>query len=360
MCIFLPVAMVLSMLSVWICRDHLALRDLPGFLEGKWTSQFEGHYTESLYTYKPSLNFWTAMTYAAFREGKEGVLVGKDGWLFTKEEFDYQKDRSEALAENIKFVKAVHDHLAENNIKLLVVPVPAKARVYENHLGRFEYPEYKKSIYSSFMADLEKSGIAVSDTLAAMRQYEGDGLFLRTDTHWTPEGAEVAAQAAARTIKIAYPDSNFKETTYVTVPGQKEEHFGDLMRYVPVGPFLPATSELKPDSLQVFETVERDSADEASLENNLFSTDVPDVTLVGTSYSANPKWNFAGYLKESLHTDVLNVAKDGLGPFETMKTYLTNEAFKETPPKIVVWEIPERYLTVKYDLRTDFYPYKGA
>ena len=37
------------------------------------------------------------------------------------------------------------------------------------------------------------------------------------------------------------------------------------------------------------------------------------VGLVGTSYSANPNWNFVGALKEALHSDVVNYAEDGHG-----------------------------------------------
>ena len=65
-------------------------------------------------------------------------------------------------------------------------------------------------------------------------------------------------------------------------------------------------------------------------------------------------------MKENLKTDVLNAAEEGLGPFDTMKKYLDNEAFKSQPPELVIWEIPERYLPFKYDLTTDFYHHKGV
>lgn len=357
--VFLLIAMALSLTGVWICRDSLALRDLPEFLQGKWAANFEAYYNKSLYTYEPSINLWTAMTYAAFREGKDGVLVGGNGWLFTKEEFEYQKGRDEALAENVRFITAVRDYLDKADIKLVVVPVPAKARVYEEHLGRFTYPQYNEVVYPLFIESLLKAGIVASDTLEAMQHYEGDSLFLRTDTHWTPEGAEVAARGAVRAIKIAYPDMKFKEASYITVPGREEEHPGDLMRYVPVASFISAP-DLRPDRLRLMETIEGAGKVSALLEDDLFSGAAPDVALVGTSYSADPKWNFAGFLKEALRTDILNAAKEGLGPFETMKTYLDNQAFKKTPPKLIIWEIPERYLTMKYDLRADFYRHEGA
>jgi alginate O-acetyltransferase complex protein AlgJ len=115
---------------------------------------------------------------------------------------------------------------------------------------------------------------------------------------------------------------------------------------------------LEPENVRIVKTIPAETEHGSGGENDqstLFSDNTPIVTLVGTSYSADPKWNFEGYLKEYLQTDVLNAAEQGLGPFETMKKYLQNESFLKTPPKLVIWEIPERYLTFEYDLKTEFY-----
>jgi alginate O-acetyltransferase complex protein AlgJ len=96
--------------------------------------------------------------------------------------------------------------------------------------------------------------------------------------------------------------------------------------------------------------LEEKDASQTDASTDLFGDEDIPVTLVGTSYSANSKWGFADFLKENFGTDVLNAADEGMGPFETMKKYLNDGAFKKTPPKLVVWEIPERYLPVKYDL----------
>jgi alginate O-acetyltransferase complex protein AlgJ len=84
--------------------------------------------------------------------------------------------------------------------------------------------------------------------------------------------------------------------------------------------------------------------------NALFGDQSFPVALVGTSYSANPQWNFEGFLKEALQTDILNAADEGRGPFETMKDYLEDDSFATNPPDLIVWEIPERYLSVSYEL----------
>lgn len=74
------------------------------------------------------------------------------------------------------------------------------------------------------------------------------------------------------------------------------------------------------------------------------------VALVGTSYSANPHWNFLGALQQALRSDVANYAEDGHGPLLPMLKYLQSDAFKNAAPQVVVWEFPERYLPMKNDL----------
>lgn len=35
----------------------------------------------------------------------------------------------------------------------------------------------------------------------------------------------------------------------------------------------------------------------------------------------------------------------GQGPVKPMDTYLASDGFRDAPPKVVIWEIPLRYLT---------------
>jgi alginate O-acetyltransferase complex protein AlgJ len=68
-------------------------------------------------------------------------------------------------------------------------------------------------------------------------------------------------------------------------------------------------------------------------------TAVP-VALIGTSYSANPNWNFVGALQQALRSDVVNYAEDGHGPILPMLSYLQSDAFKNSPPQVLIWEFP--------------------
>jgi len=74
---------------------------------------------------------------------------------------------------------------------------------------------------------------------------------------------------------------------------------------------------------------------------------LPNVALIGTSFSRNS--NFVGFLQKALNAPVGNFSKDG-GEFSgAAKAYFDSPAFKQTPPKLLIWEIPERDLQTPYD-----------
>lgn len=353
MLIFLTTAATLSLTAVWQGRADADPVKAAHIINGQWTPLYEKVFNKKLYTYDTSKNSWGLINYLAFHEGNEGVLIGRDNWLFTKEEFDHQPAQKEKILKNLDYIDKVHDYLEAKNVELVVVPVPSKARIYNDKLGRYEFPAYKKEVYNEFLHDLNSRNIRAVDILTPMQSgRQSANMFLQTDTHWTPDGAQLTAKAVAGYLEKA--PFSFDKITYQTKLDKKEEHKGDLLRYIPVGDFY-ASKNLPVDKLPLFQTVEvSDEATAGDTAEMLFSEKSPSITLVGTSYSANPKWNFAGFLKENLQTDVLNAADEGLGPFETMDKYLSNEAFRETPPKLVIWEIPERYLSFEYNLKTDF------
>src|SRR5687768_12752883 len=132
-------------------------------LQGKWAENFEDSFNENLVTYNPSLAGWGTLNYLLFKEGNEGVLIGKDGWLFTREEFDYHPDKDMQVEEKLNFIAAVQAHLRKYNTRLVVVPVPAKARVYNAYLEPYRFPSYRDGVYRAFMKGLSSRGIDVVD-----------------------------------------------------------------------------------------------------------------------------------------------------------------------------------------------------
>ena len=115
------------------------------------------------------------------------------------------------------------------------------------------------------------------------------------------------------------------------------------MSFVPVSDAVRAWFGLTAETVHAYEV---GAAAAGSGGPGLFGEIVIPVTLVGTSYSGDPRWAFEDALRLELGLDVLNVAAEGEGPFEPMREYLRSEAISEVSPDLVVWEIPERYLTL--------------
>jgi alginate O-acetyltransferase complex protein AlgJ len=84
----------------------------------------------------------------------------------------------------------------------------------------------------------------------------------------------------------------------------------------------------------------------SSSTDDLFGdADLPNVVVIGTSFSRTS--NFVPFIEKELKAKVANLARSG-GDFSgAMNAYLSSVAFKKTPPKLVIWEIPERVLQQK-------------
>jgi alginate O-acetyltransferase complex protein AlgJ len=113
-----------------------------------------------------------------------------------------------------------------------------------------------------------------------------------------------------------------------------------LLNFLDLGPFASGVA-VTTESITPLA-----AAKDAESEDALFgaSDDFP-ITLVGTSYSANPLWSFKDQIETSCQASVLGVAVDGEGPFEPMAAYLRKLGSGEfAAPQLVVWEVPIRYL----------------
>ena len=119
---------------------------------------------------------------------------------------------------------------------------------------------------------------------------------------------------------------------------------GDLLRFLPLSPLF---DNLMPtaESVDIYQTY---AAEEDFLLALDMSEELGEVVLLGTSFSADRRWNFDGALKQALTVDVQNLAEQGQGPIVPMADFLKDQLPAATNLKLVIWEIPERYLPVAY------------
>lgn len=351
--IFLFLA-ILLVLGLWSLRSFIGFSTSKEttVLNGHWTKAVETHYDEEFPIKRLGTNLWAALDYKVFNEGRPGVILGKDQWLYTDEEFDAVANGEQNEADNLAIIQGVRDTLKKQGTQLVLAIIPAKTRLYPEHVGDNKPATLHTDLYQQFHAQVNQAGILAPDLLAPLQSAKEKGqVFLRTDTHWTPMGAEIVAQQLGDVISKQLP-LNVEPQNFVTEAKTTEPYKGDLTNFLPLDPLFSNLLP-KPDDLQQRSTNPAEAGAES--DDALFADNSVAVGLVGTSYSANPNWNFAGALKQALHADVVNYAEDGHGPILPMLKYLQTDAFKSSPPQVLIWEFPERYLPAHNDL-TEFDP----
>ena len=180
--------------------------------------------------------------------GAKGVL-GRDQWLFYRPDLRYlvEPDRVEASTSESKWVQppeqSTHresveqailrfrDQLKERGIMLVVMPVPGKPSIYPDQVTRRAVGNERqfRSPTLELIEELQRQGVATVDLFAAFQEMRGSGgpLYLARDTHWTPRGAQIAAQkVAAKLSELHIPPLTRKEfrTQSVTVT-----RWGDIL-----------------------------------------------------------------------------------------------------------------------------------
>jgi alginate O-acetyltransferase complex protein AlgJ len=312
-------------------------------LRGERAAAWQKRFEEGLRGRSLALGMWTAVRYVLFAEGEPGVLVGRDGWLFSSEELAAVDRSGKLLAAAVDRIAVVRDALDARGIALVVALVPTKAMVCAAHLGsRNRLDPALRGRYALILAGLERAGVTASDLFSVLgKASRHTEVFLRTDTHWSPQGAEAAAGALAGPVRAELDRRGVPRSSWITVRGEPRERRGDLLAFLPFGP-LAAVLGPRPDMVATVLTEPAAAPDDSGA--GLFGELRIPVALVGTSYSAAGAWNFDGALRQALACDVLKVAEEGRGPFAPMEMYLASPALEDPRPDVVVWEIPERYL----------------
>ncbi|CAI8798874.1 MULTISPECIES: alginate O-acetyltransferase [Pseudomonas] len=342
--------LILTALGLWSMRSFFGFSTNPDatVLNGRWAKAVETHYDDEFPIKRLGTNIWAALDYKLFNEGRKGVVLGRDQWLYSDEEFNPIVNEELNLQGNYALVEGVRQKLKEQGVTLVMAIVPAKARLYPEHLGDVKPSSIHANLYQDFHARVAADKILAPDLLGPLQQAKqgGQQVFLRTDTHWTPEGAQVAAENLAKAIAERAP-LNGEPQRFVTEPAEKITHKGDLRQFLPLDPLF---ENLMPAQEPLVKRNTREADDQPAGDDALFADAQVPVALIGTSYSANPNWNFVGALKQALHSDVVNYAEDGHGPILPMLSYLKSDAFKNSPPQVLIWEFPERYLPVNNEI----------
>jgi alginate O-acetyltransferase complex protein AlgJ len=332
--------------SLYFQPDELRISEITykEIVKGRSTAALENVYEDMYALQKPSVNAWGVIRYGLFREGNEKVVAGENDWLYTAEEFASYPNENEAITRKLQIIFDVQQYLAVHGSELLVALVPAKARIYPEYLGDIPWPQTKQLVYQKVRKKLVDTGILAPDLAKTFALYrKNQQIFLRTDTHWTPAGAELAAHRLALDFAARCEEKKLPRTSFHLVKQSPIQHKGDLMKFTPTEPLQDIVGP-KPEMLTPVKSRKKETG-----TASLFGDAHIPVVLVGTSYSANEAWGFVDHLKVAFKADILNMAEEGKGPMAPMEAFLQSDVLQNNPPELVIWEIPERFFPRPYD-----------
>ncbi|MEP3784742.1 hypothetical protein [Ascidiaceihabitans sp.] len=123
--------------------------------------------------------------YAMFGQAKTGVIVGKDGWLFTAEELEVTEEFHANMSRAATEIARVQSVMMQQGTVLVPVIVPDKADVFSQMLRqvRPDDVQHRRLHFMSLLADLD---VAALDAFGAIKAVQTG--FMRDDTHWSPRG----------------------------------------------------------------------------------------------------------------------------------------------------------------------------
>lgn len=305
------------------------------YFNGQLSREFEKDYDKKLFIRDTSIEYWANLQYWLFKEGLDGVVIGDQGWLYTKEEFGFIHNVDLLVERHFQRVLEVKQSLAEKGKTLVVLPVPMKLDIYSEYTP-YDFKQPAERLYTQFITLLNEFHVLNSPIRDGfLNGKDEQQLFLKRDTHWTPAGAELAAKSLAR----QFPEL-VGETEFVTQKVDDNDLLGDLVNFIKVSRWVDS-SLYADETIPAYETVK------AVVENEgdaLFGDEAAPVALVGTSYTAIDDWNFPGFVKQHLKTNLVSTAVKEKGPFVAMDKFFKSEAIDDESIETVIWEFPVRVL----------------
>jgi len=294
-----------------------------------------------------------SVQYAQFlvlRDTGDKALMGRAGWFFYKPAVQYLNEplpadshysRENVLASIISF----RDQLAQRGIKLLVVPAPNKASIYPEMLTsraeRSKQPVNPGTI--EIISRLKESGVEIVDLFMVFAEAReglspGDNTryYLSQDSHWSPDGMRLAAQAVTKKIldsewaekgKVKY---HLKPTTI--------KRYGDVLKMMRVPQI---ESKFEPETLNCTQVVNADTG-------QVYQAD-PDseILVIGDSFLriySRDEPGSAGFIEHlacELGFPLTSIVNDG-GASTLVRQELSRKPALLRNKKLVIWEFVER------------------
>lgn len=162
------------------------------------------------------------------------VTPGLNGWLFLTSELRFlrapifwgasaksvSRSPNPEHADPLAAIEDFHKQLGALGIQLLLMPVPAKARIYSDELAPQDASLPMPDPFDSFFQQLDSRHISFVDLRPVLSRAANpkQTTYCKTDSHWSGTGCVLAAKEVAKQLQHSHPsifpkaaDSRFKE-----------------------------------------------------------------------------------------------------------------------------------------------------
>ncbi len=260
------------------------------------------------------------------------VEIGTQGWLFPVWDRLARVDMA-ALRAALQTMTETIGVLRSAQIQVVICLIPSRKRLMRQYLpaGSQVSPEASQR-YSLTQAECARAGALVPDLDALFRaqlqQPNAHPIFFKTDTHWTPIGAELAAVEMARQMRAQLqlpasprPGTRLGELRPMVLAA------GDLTQHVP-----PAQRASFGSEQSLLRQILPPEGAAALIEDDSFDT-----VIVGTS-NVQPRFGFQPVLSNQLVRPVgLSWRPNNVGTYAALLEYVRSEAFRRQRPRALVW-----------------------
>jgi SGNH hydrolase-like domain, acetyltransferase AlgX len=280
-------------------------------------------------------------------QNQPNLTIGQDNFVFERlnDLTGFAPNAVKRVDGALEFIGQINRVLAKQKIQLTVVIVPSVRRIYpENLPSSFKPTEELKSLYVHSLEKLRSEGVFTPDLQSAFltaKETVGNEfpLYMRQDNHWSTVGALEAAKTVAKQMRTKWGSS------LEVLPAHKSSYkWLEPIRYE--GNFYRLLP--KEDKEKLLQDRLKPIRYEQENTGGLLGNETPGITVVGTSFSHLEEFAFAKGLAHFLGHDALNAAESGKGFWTPLLDYLSGDAFVNTPPQHLVWEIPEDHMAPGY------------
>ncbi len=284
---------------------------------------------------RPAMQFAQFM---ALQDLGKDIQAGREGWFFYKPDLRFLIEPWGGREAVLSAIRVFHDDLAARGIRLLVLPAPGKPSIYPDMVtaraGAAGAPHARDTI-----ARLREMGIDTADLFELFASHRArTALYLRQDTHWSPEGMQLAAHhVAGELLRRGWVDKGAARHRLETV--ELARH-GDVLRMARSPQLLAAHP---PETMRCARVVDAGTGEAVQ--------DAPDseVLVLGDSFlriyerDEPGSAGFSAHLAHALGRPVASIINDG-GASTLVRQELNRKPELLRNKKVVVWEFVERDL----------------